>query len=168
MNSYPYQGGNMSDTAYLKQEIEPYVVNYVAKKVGVPLKHRQVVSVGQRTDGTSVHFEFDGVSADEKVGLLVSTTCSTKSGAVRKLFMDASVLLQTSSFDLRIMAFVSNDVMNNFLNTCDGLLPLKRIKMIVCDTLSPAMRNELKVVQMNAKAETGDKGRSPKVSRRRK
>src|SRR5205807_4443681 len=92
-----------------------------------------------RTDATLVHFEFDGVSEDGRTALLVSTSHTVKPGGTRKLHVDAAILLR-AGFERRIMAFVSEDVRQNFLNKCDGLLELSKIEMLVCNGLTPEMQ----------------------------
>ena len=82
----------MADSTFLTRVVEPFIVTWVSQRIGIPLARRQV-AVGPRLDGTAVHFEFDGVSTCAGVGLLVSTTQTVKSGATRKLHMDASILL---------------------------------------------------------------------------
>jgi len=133
------------------------VVDWVSRRISIELKPRQVV-VGPRTDGTAVRFAFDGVSEDGKTGLLVSTTLTVKPGGTRKLHTDASTLLY-APFQRRLMAFISNDVRVNFLNKCDGLLPLSKIEMLVCDALPAVMLTAIQAFQADAKAEVGDKGK---------
>src|SRR5882672_4215588 len=98
----------MADSSYLKHVVEPFVVGWVSRRIGVPLAKRRV-AVGPRTDATPVHFEFDGVSENGQVGLLVTTTLTVKPGGTRKLHVDASILLHTA-FTRRLMAFISEDV----------------------------------------------------------
>lgn len=114
--------------------------------------------VGPRADGTPVHFEFDGLSEDGQTGLLVSTSQTVKPGGTRKLHVDAAILLRME-FQRRIMAFVSNDVRQIFLNKCDGLLELSKIEMLVCDELTPEMQAGIAKFQTEAKTEVGDKGK---------
>jgi len=147
----------MADSTYLKTVVEPFVVGWLSEQLGVTLSPQQV-AVGPRTDGTPVHFAFDGVSSDRKIGALVSTSLTIKPGAVRKLHVDASILLQTP-FERRIMAFIDEDVRSNFLDKCDGLLPLARVEMIVCDCLPKEMLARIAEFQIAAKEEVGDKGR---------
>ena len=59
----------------------------------------------------------------------------------------------------RLMAFISEDVRLNFVNKSDGLLPLRQIEMLVCDTLPPEMSAEVARFQAQAKAEVGDQGK---------
>ena len=115
--------------------------------------------VGPRTDGASVRFAFDGVSADGQVGLLVSATQTVKPGGWRKLHVDASILLN-APFRRRLMVLISEDVRLNFINKCDGLLPLRDVEMLVCDSLPAEMRIEIARFQNEAKAEVGDQGRT--------
>jgi hypothetical protein len=114
--------------------------------------------VGSRIDGELVHFEFDGVSADGRVGALVSTSHTVKPGGTRKLHVDASNLLQ-APFGRRLMVFVSLDVKTNFVNKCDGLLPLAKIEMHVCTDLPVDMLARIARFQAVAKSGGGDKGK---------
>lgn len=156
----------MADSTYLKNIVEPFVAGWVSQKIGVQLTRRRV-PVGPRMDGTVVHFEFDGVSASGDVGLLVSSTQSVKPGAIRKLHMDASILLNTA-FHRRLMAFISDDVRLSFLNKCDGLLPLSQIEILVCDPLPPEIAAEVARFQAQAKTEVGDQGKRLKLGGRRR
>jgi hypothetical protein len=61
-------------------------------------------------------------------------------------------------FQRRLMAFISNDGLQNFMNKCDGLLPLREIEMLVCDALPAEMKEEIEKFQEKAKAEVGDRG----------
>jgi hypothetical protein len=121
----------MADTQYLKKVVEPHIVSWVSQHIGILLQKRRV-PVGTRMDGSPAHFEFDGVSLDGNVGLLVSASYTIKPGGTRKLHVDASILLQTP-FHRRIMAFVNDSVRTNFINKCDGLLPLGAIELMLCD-----------------------------------
>lgn len=155
----------MADSSYLKKTVEPFVVDWVSNRIGIPLSPGKV-PIGQRTDGTVAHFEFDGVSQDNRVALLVSTSHTLKPGGCRKLHTDASILLQ-GPFERRTMAFVREDVRQNFLNKCDGLLPLGKIEMVVCDAMPPEMLDAIARFQAEAKFEVGDKGRPWKPGRPR-
>jgi hypothetical protein len=64
---------------HLKQ-VERHVSQWLSSKIGVSLNARRVI-VGLRTDGTPVHFEFNGVSDDGAIGVLVSTSHTVKPGA---------------------------------------------------------------------------------------
>lgn len=156
----------MADSTYLKDVVEPYVVRWLSDQIGISLKHRQV-PVGSRADGELVHFAFDGVSDNGDVGVLVSTSHTVKPGGTRKLHVDASILLQ-APFARRFMIFVSRDVKANFVNKCDGLLPLGRIEMRVCEDLPPDMLAEIAKFQAVAKSEAGDKGKRWKPGGKRK
>jgi len=92
-----------------------------------------------------------------KPGLLASASHPLKTGAVHKLHVDAAILLR-AGFKRRIMAFVSDDVRQNFLNKCDDLLELSKIEMLVCDELPPEMLAVIAKFQAEAKTEVGDKG----------
>jgi hypothetical protein len=116
----------VADSSYPTKTVEPFVVNWVSRRIGVKLQSKQV-AVGPRKDGTPVHFTFDGVSEDGQIGLLVSTSQTVKPGRTRKLHMDASILLH-APFRRRLMAFISEDVRLNFLNKSDGLLPLVTLR----------------------------------------
>ena|SRR2546425_4558128 len=156
----------MADSTYLKKVVEPFIVQWVSRRIGVVLQPR-LFPVGPRTDGTLVHFEFDGVSEDGRIGLLVSSSQSLKDGATRKLHVDASNILR-AGFQRRIMVFVSNSVRKNFLNKCDGLLELSKIEMLVCNELPPKMRAGIAEFQTAAKSEVGDKGKKWKPSGQRR
>lgn len=147
----------MADSSHLRHVVEPFIVAWVSQRIGIALKPRQVI-VGPRSDGTPVRFAFDGVSECGTVGLLVSTSLTLKSGGERKLHKDASILLN-APFERRIMTFISDETRVNFLNKCDGLLPLRRIEMFVCDSLPAEMRLAVEEFQVAARAEVGDKGK---------
>lgn len=151
----------MADTSYLTQTVEPFIVNWVAQKVGMPLGPTRV-PVGKTMDGRPVEFAFDGVSADRSVDLLVSTSYTVKPGGTRKLYMAASVL-NRGPFRRRLMAFVSADVRQNFINRCDGLVDLAGIEMLVCDVVPPEMLAQIAAVQSQSKVEVGDKGKVWKI-----
>lgn len=156
----------MADSTYLKTIVEPFIAQWVSRRIGVELRPR-CFPVGKRKDGTTVSFHFDGVSDDGQTGLLVSTSHTLKTGGTRKLHVDASILL-TAGFQRRIMAFVNADVRQNFLNKCDGLLELHRIEMLVCDELPPDMLVAIIKFQAEAKAEVGDKGKVWKLGGQRR
>jgi hypothetical protein len=147
----------MADSTYLKNVVEPFVVQWVSRRIGVVLQPR-LIPVGPRTDGTPVNFEFDGVSEDGQIGLLVSASHTVKPGGTRKLHVDASILLR-AGFQRRLMAFVSPGVRQNFQNKCDGLLELSKIEMLVCDELTPVMQASIAKFQAEAKSEVGDTGK---------
>jgi len=155
----------VANSAYLTKVVEPFIVEWVSQRIGVELKPKRL-RVGPRTDGTVVHFDFDGVSEDGRTGLLVSTSHTIKPGGTRKLHVDASILLR-ADLDERLMAFVSDDVRQNFVNKCDGLLELSKIKMLICDTLPADMQVGIAVFQEEAKSEVGSKGKKWKVGGRR-
>ncbi|MGO9585160.1 MAG: hypothetical protein ACLP2Y_02975 [Limisphaerales bacterium] len=156
----------MADSTDLKNIIEPFIVQWVSQRIGVALQSRRF-PVGPRTDGAVVNFEFDGVSEDGQTGLLVSASHTVKPGGTRKLHVDASILLR-AGFQRRIMAFVSDDVRQNFLNKCDGLLELSKIEMLVCDKLPPEMQAAIANFQAEAKSEVGDKGKQWKPGGQRR
>jgi hypothetical protein len=156
----------MADSTYLKNVVEPFVVEWVSKRIAVRLQPQKVV-VGQRTDGTDVHFAFDGVSKNNQIGLLVSTSGTTKSGVIHKLHADASNLLR-APFKTRLMAFIDENVKETFMNRVDGLLPLKQIEMLVCDELPDEMQRRIAKFQAEAKSEVGDKGKKWKPGGKRR
>ena len=155
----------MADSSFLTKTVEPFVVNWVSRRIGQILEPKRV-QVGHRADSSPVHFAFDGVSKDEKTGLLVSTSMTFKPGGTRKLHVDACVLLR-ARFERRIMAFINESTLQNFLNKVDGLLPLEEIEMFVCP-LTDEISNGIAAFQALAKAEVGDKGRQWKVGGQRK
>lgn len=156
----------MADSSYLTGTIEPFVVDWASKLIGTMLTPQRVV-VGTRMDGTPVHFAFDGVSVDRQIGLLVSTSQTIKPGGLRKLHVDASILLR-APFSRRIMAFINGDVLLNFLNKCDALLPLCEIEMLVCDSLPGEMLARIQDFQAKARKEVGDKGKTRKPGGKRR
>jgi hypothetical protein len=155
----------MADSTFLTKIVEPFVVTWVSERIGHPLRPKKVI-VGQRTDSSHVHFNFDGVSKDEKTGLLVSTSLTLKPGGVRKLHVDACVLLR-ADFERRIMAFISERTLEHFLNKVDGLLPLCEIEMLVCP-LTAELQSGVTEFQAIAKHEVGDKGKQWKIGGKRK
>lgn len=56
----------------------------------------------------------------------------------------------------------------NFMNKCDGLLPLGRIEMLVCDALPPEMSAAIARFQEDAKAEVSDRGKQWKPGGKRR
>jgi len=156
----------MANTQYLTQIVEPFVVQWVSNRLGIPLKPLRL-EVSPRTDGSMVHFCFDGVSDDQMTALLVSTSYTVKPGGTRKLHVDASILLNTP-LSRRLMAFISKDVATNFMNQCDGLLPLRKIEILVCNSLPSEMQARIAEIQTAARNEVGDKGKIWKPGGRRK
>jgi hypothetical protein len=156
----------MANSSYLSKVVEPFVVQWVSAEIGVDLKPQRV-AVGTTMHGRMVHFMFDGVSEDGKTGLLVSTSHTLKPGGTRKLFNDAAILLNTP-FERRIMAFVNDAALKNFINKCDGLLPLRKIEMHVCNCIPEAMALEIANFQSLAKTEVGDKGKIWKLGKQRR
>jgi hypothetical protein len=156
----------MANTSYLQSVVEPHIVRWLSERIGIPLKPRPV-PVGRRTDGEWVNFAFDGVSDDGQVGVLISTSHTVKPGGTRKLHVDASILLQ-APFARRFMVFVNHDAKTNFVNKCDGLLPLSKIEMFVCEDLPADMLAEIARIQADAKSEVGDQGKHWKPGGKRK
>lgn len=93
----------MADTTYLTKAVEPYLLDWVSRKIKTPMEKKGMV-VGHNTDGQPVPFQFDGVSIDGTVGVCISASSSYKTGQMRKFFMDATLLNRVRSFDRRIMA----------------------------------------------------------------
>jgi hypothetical protein len=139
----------MANSSHIKFVVEPFIVDWVSRRIGIGLSPQQIV-VGPRMDGTPVKFSFDGVSKDRQIGLLVSASQTVKPGGVRKLHVDVSILLR-ASFSRRIMAFTNSDVLLNFVNKCDGLLPLCEIEMLLCDSVPGDMLARIAEFQTRAK-----------------
>jgi len=146
----------MADCSYLKTEVEPFLVNWAARKIGVPLRPQKVV-VGQDSGGRPVSFAFDGVSPDGTIGVCVSASSSYKVGQMRKYFMEAAVLNGCRQFARRIMVFTNRGNWEGFLNQCDGLLELSRIEPLICDELPDPMRARIREIYTNAAREVGDR-----------
>jgi hypothetical protein len=124
--------------------------------------------MGPRADSRIVHFEFDGVSEHRQVGLLVSCSETIIPGGVRKLHVEASILL-FAPFTRRLMTFISDDVYLNFVNKWGELLALTRIEMFVCNWQLPATRISARIAEIYsaAKTEVRDKGRRWKIEKAR-
>jgi hypothetical protein len=145
----------MANSCYLTNSVEPYIVDWVARQIGIKLERKKVV-VGTNENGSPVSFEFDGVSVDNEIGLLVSSSGTIKPGALRKLIADAAILLN-APFQRRYMAFARKDVYLNFKRRVDGLLPLGKIEMLVCDTLPTEMVKQITAIRTAAQSEVGYK-----------
>jgi hypothetical protein len=146
----------MANTTYLKTIVEPFLVDWAARKIGVPL-HPQRVVVGQDSGGRPVNFEFDGVSPDGTTGVCVSASSSYKVGQMRKYFMEAAVLNRCRQFTRRIMVFTNRGNWEGFVNQCDGLLELSRIEPLICDEVPEEMRARILEVYTKAAREVGDR-----------
>ena len=157
----------MANTSYLKGEVEEFLRNWTSKRIGVSLERRKVC-VGKSNDGRDVHFEFDGVSDDGKIGLCISSSTSNKIGQMRKYFIDATAL-NCAGFERRIMVFCEQRMWETFRKHYDGLLNLSRIEPMICKDIPPDMQKKIDIVVAEAKGEVGDKGRPappvPKSSR---
>ena len=68
----------------------------------------------------------------------------------------------------RVMAFVSANIRQNFINRCDGLVDMGGIEMLVCDVVPPEMLAQIAVVQSHSKIEVGDKSKVWKVGNPRR
>jgi len=146
----------MADTSYLKNIVQPYLLEWAAKKVGTPLEPARVV-IGKRSDGGPVRFEFDGVSEDGSVGVFASASSSYKPGQMRKFFMEATLLCRCRQFRRRIMVFASKVCWEGFRNQCDGLVDLHRIEPMICDDLPAEMRAKIDAFYRKSAREVGDK-----------
>lgn len=158
----------MANTTYLKKIVEPFLLEWAGKKIGVALEPRKVV-VGHRMDGSPVQFEFDGVSEDGMVGVCVSASTSYKIGQERKFFMEATLLNRVLRFKRRVMVFVEGHIWEGFKNRCDGLVDLKQIEPLICTSLPKEMRAKIAEIYKASAEEVGDRsGRGTKVPGRRR
>ncbi|MHC4618998.1 MAG: hypothetical protein ACYTEQ_14740 [Planctomycetota bacterium] len=158
----------MADTSYLRRVVEPYLLNWAGKRLGTTFTPGRE-SVGKNSDGERVHYAFDGVSEDGKIGVCVSASASYKTGQMRKLFMDATLLNRARRFRRRIMVFVEKHVWDGFKNQCDGLVDLDRIEPLICSDLPQDMRAKIEEIYKASAEEVGDRsGRGIKVPGRRR
>lgn len=157
----------MADTSYLRSVVEPYLLNWAGNQLGTPLEPRREC-VGRSSDGKPVHFAFDGVSPDGTIGVCVSASTSYKTGQMRKLFIDATVLNRCPQFRRRVMVFVEKCVWEGFRNSCDGLVDLWRIEPLVCTDLPLDMRAKIEQVYDASAREVGNlSGPGRRVPRQR-
>jgi hypothetical protein len=157
----------MANTSYLRTVVEPHLVEWAAGHLRTRLAPRRVV-VGRHADGRPVSFAFDGVSDDGTVGVCVSASTSYKTGQMRKLFMEATLLNRVREFRRRVMVFVEEHVWQGFNNQCDGLVDLRNIEPMICTDLPREMRAKIGEVYAEAAREVGDKsGRGVRVPGRR-
>lgn len=158
----------MADTSYLKRVVEPYLVNWVSRRLGTTFTPGREF-VGKSSNGERVHYAFDGVSEDGKIGVCVSASTSYKTGQMRKLFMDATLLNRCHRFKRRIMIFVEKHVWEGFKNQCDGLVDLNKIEPLICTNLPQDMRAKIAEIYKASADEVGDRsGRGTKVPGRRR
>ena len=158
----------MADTTYLRRSVEPYLINWAGKRLGTTLKPVKEF-VGKNSNGEPVHYEFDGVSEDGTIGVCVSASTSYKTGQMRKLFMDATLLNRCRRFRRRIMVFVEEHVWKGFKNQCDGLVDLDKIEPLICADLPQEMRQKIAEIYKASAEEVGDRsGRGTKVPGRRR
>ena len=158
----------MANTTYLKNVVEPYLVNWVSKTIGVQLTKKKL-TVGRACDGRDVQFEFDGVSCDDSVAACVSASTSYKVGQMRKFFMEATLLNRAPQLKRRIMVFLSGSMWESFKNQCDGLVDLSRIERMICPSLPSDLDDHVKAIYRASAAEVGDKsGPGTKVPGRRR
>ena len=157
----------MANTSYLIKVVEPYLLNWTAQKIGIPLEKKKVV-VGEDSEGRSVSYQFDGVSEDGEVGVCISASSSYKVGQMRKFFMEATLLNRVRRFKRRIMVFVNEGIWEGFKNQCDGMADLKNIEPMVCADLPDEMSAEIRKIYKESAAEVGDKsGPGKRIPRRR-
>lgn len=158
----------MADTSYLKRVVEPYLVDWVSQRLGIPLKAGKEF-VGRNLNGEPVHYAFDGISPSGEIGVCISASTSYKTGQMRKLFMDATLLNRASRFKRRIMVFIERHVWEGFKNQCDGLVDLDRIEPLICTDLPEEMRAKIAEIYKASAKEVGDRsGRGTKIPGRRK
>jgi hypothetical protein len=158
----------MADTSYLRRVVEPYLVNWVSRRLGTTFTPGREF-VGKSSNGERVHYAFDGVSEDGKIGVCVSASTSYKTGQMRKLFMDATLLNRCHRFKRRIMVFVEKHVWEGFKNQCDGLVDLNKIEPLICTNLPQDMRAKIAEIYKASADEVGDRsGRGTKVPGKRR
>ena len=146
----------MANTSYLRMVVHPYLLDWVSKRIGVPLGPAKVI-VGYDGDGCPVRFGFDGVSDDETIGVCISASSSYKTGQMRVYFMEATLLNRCRQFRRRIMAFTGTASWEGFRNQCDGLVDLKNIEPLICDDLPEEMRLKIQEVYTESAKEVGDR-----------
>jgi hypothetical protein len=157
----------MADTSYLKQVVEPFLLHWTSKHIGVALVKR-TVPVGKADDGRIVPYEFDGVSPDGTVGVCISASSSYKTGQMRKFFMEATLLNRVPEFRRRIMVFTDDRMRLAFCNQCDGLADLTHIEFLSCTEMPSEMKERALKVCRKAADEVGDKsGREFRMPRKR-
>ena len=158
----------MANTSYLRKTVEPFLLEWTGKQLGVAVKPCKVV-VGHRMDGIPVRFEFDGVSEDGTVGVCVSASTSYKVGQERKFFKEATLLNRVRQFERRVMVFVEGHVWEGFKNQDDGLVDLKQIEPLICTCLPEEMRAKIAEIYKASAKEVGDRsGRGTKIPGRRR
>ncbi len=69
----------MADTRVLKNQVEAYVRSELARRFGQPFT-KQVLVVGQRSDGSDATREFDAVSADGHIVAGIKSSSGKTSG----------------------------------------------------------------------------------------
>jgi hypothetical protein len=158
----------MADTSYLRRAVEPYLLKWTGDRLGTQLEPRREY-VGENSDGGPVHFAFDGVSQDGSVGVCISASTSYKTGQMRKLFLDATLLNRCPRFKRRVMVFVEKHVWEGFKNQCDSMVDLCRIEPLLCTDLPPDMRARIEQIYNASAREVGDRsGRGTKTPGKRK
>lgn len=131
------------------------VVDSLAKTLGTGLKAGPAV-VGKKSNGEDAVFVFDGLDKERTIGVLVSTTSSTKTGVLYKLFRDAT-LLNRAQFQVRIMVFTDRRVWRCFHDRYEGQVDLEAITPKFADELPEEVRGRIAQIQAAAKHEVGDK-----------
>jgi hypothetical protein len=158
----------MADTSYLRRVVEPYLLYWAGDRLKTQLEPRREY-IGKNSGGGLVHFAFDGVSQDGSVGVCISASRSYKTGQMRKLFLDATLLNRCPRFKRRVMVFVEKHVWEGFKNQCDGMVDLRRIEPLVCTDLPPGMRARIEQIYSASAKEVGDRsGRGTKTPGKRK
>jgi hypothetical protein len=148
----------MADMSYVTKVIEPKMIAWVSIQVEQTLT-KKTIQVGINSKNKPVHFEVDGISPDEKIICLASTSNSNKGGQTRKLFRDAAILLKVPA-ERKIMVFLEDGrkVWETFFADNDGILDLTKIEPMFCK-LSDELMIELNEARKIAKLEVGDRGR---------
>ena len=157
----------MADTSYITSVIEPAMIKYVSDKLSVTLRKRKV-AVGKIENNYTIHFEVDGMSDDNEIACFASSSNSPKIGQIRKLFLDASVLIKIPA-KKRIMVFLEDgeDLWKTFYNSCHGLIDLSVIEPMFAN-IPEDLKIKLLEIRKKAKSEVGDLGRVKKVPGSRK
>lgn len=157
----------MANTTYLKKTVEAYLRDWAAAELGAPLVKRKV-EVGRKLDGNPAYFEFDGVSQDGRIGVVISASLSYKSGQKLKYFMEATLLNRVPDFDRRVMLFITEDCWLGFKKDCDGRVDLNRIEPLICtsNNMPPEMRSGIEAIYTESAKEVGDKSGPGRIAKR--
>jgi len=144
----------MANTSYLRKDVEPYLLRWTARQIGVHLAEKKII-VGRNSEGRPIPYKFDGVSDDGTVGVCISASMAYKTGQMRKFFLEATLVNRVRKFKRRIMVFIEEDIWEGFLNQCDGLVDLKNIQPLICTRLPAKMRRQIKRIYHEAAREAG-------------